>query len=263
MEKINVKIAFIISISRTANQLQRKTHFQKLKEDMSLIFEKAPEIYGVDGNNLTESNVISLINKNRLRPKITHNFKNFNFKKSMSTISKRYTHPLQKLVEMSINVYFKRNMLVGEVGCFLSHMGIIERIVREGIPNALILEDDAVLICSREQFGKKVNKLLQKFHDDFYVISLFQHEAQINDKCFKSNLREYDEDLYRVHPHSFGAVGYIISLKAAQYILKRVYPMKNPFDYDLFNEITKVEKGYLMKDPVLNVCLYDETTTRK
>ena len=40
MEKINVKIAFIISISRTANQLQRKTHFQKLKEDMSLIFEK-------------------------------------------------------------------------------------------------------------------------------------------------------------------------------------------------------------------------------
>jgi len=259
MEKINVEKAFIISIVRTALQPKRKEHLQRLIKSMTNIFEKPPEFYGVDGTKLTESNIQMLFRESKLKRKISSpeiNLRSFGFKKPN-------LHPVNKLVELAINVYYKRDMRVGEVGCFLSHMGIIERIVRNKIPSALILEDDAMILCDQSEFREKVNKAIESIDDDFYVLSLFRHGDQINDNDFNVKLKDYNDDLFNIHPHCFGAVGYVISLKAAQHILKTLYPMKNPFDYALFHEIHRMNKGYVAKKPLVDVCLYKETMTRR
>lgn len=259
MEKINVEKAFIISIARTAQQPKRKEHLQRLIKNITNIFEKPPEIYGVDGTRLSESNIKMLIQQSKLRRKIAGpqmNLRSFSFKKP--TI-----HPVDKLVEKAINVYYKRDMRIGEVGCFLSHMGIIEAIVKNKIPSALILEDDAMVLCNTSEFREKVNNAIREINDDFYILSLFRHADQINNNEFNVKMKNYNEDLFKIHSHCFGAVGYIISLKAAQHIINTLYPMKNPFDYALFHEVHRINKGYLTKKPLIDVCLYKETMTRR
>ena len=57
--------------------------------------------------------------------------------------------------------------IIGRVGCLLSHLSALEKIVNEKLNNAIIFEDDAVLNCSHE----KLNAVLEEknFSDDFIV----------------------------------------------------------------------------------------------
>ena len=40
---------------------------------------------------------------------------------------------------------YKRHLTAGEIGCYLSHLNLLERIVAENIPAAIVIEDDALL----------------------------------------------------------------------------------------------------------------------
>ena len=50
-----------------------------------------------------------------------------------------------------------RQLSPGEIGCFLSHYGVWQRIVETGTPFALILEDDARL---EDTFADRVEELM-------------------------------------------------------------------------------------------------------
>jgi len=69
------------------------------------------------------------------------------------------------------------NLMVGEKGCFISHLRIYQKIVQENIPYAIIFEDDAIF-C--EDFENKLERIIQnipnntdilyfggRFHADF------------------------------------------------------------------------------------------------
>jgi glycosyl transferase family 25 len=57
----------------------------------------------------------------------------------------------------------------GEIGCFLSHLRIFNRMRRENIPYALIFEDDAIF-C--DNFLEKYSKILQHLPSDTGILYL-------------------------------------------------------------------------------------------
>ena len=111
----------------------------------------------------------------------------------------------------------------GEIGCALSHINIYKEIVKNNLPYALILEDDAVL-----------NPLLIDFIKDFEnynkkqgIFLLIGHFQYIKNK--KTDIGRFP--LYPVE-HAYTTTGYIITLAAAKKMIKFLFPIR--YEADVF-----------------------------
>jgi glycosyl transferase family 25 len=109
-----------------------------------------------------------------------------------------------------------------QIGCALSHARLYERIVAEGIPECLILEDDALL---GEMF-LKVMEHRNQFPDNWDMINFYTRTPQ-------DPIGPFLTDIYRcskfLGPAS-GLVAYLISLKGAKKLLRKVYPIRYEAD---------------------------------
>jgi GR25 family glycosyltransferase involved in LPS biosynthesis len=258
LSTINLNKAYIVSIERSALQPKRRDNLKLLKENLTELFGTEPEIFGVDGKKLSEVEIKKLIREKKILS-LTHPYKKYKFDKENDLNSN-----LTQLVELEINTYGKRNMTAGEVGCFLSHMGILQKILNNKYERSLILEDDAKFLYDCEKFKIAINNLLLEVPDDFYMISIFNHRDNIGNKNYnkfilKNRIGNY---LHRIHGETFGTVGYIISLKGASEILKSLYPLTVPYDYGLSQLNYNRKKGYVSLVPLVDACLYEETTIR-
>jgi GR25 family glycosyltransferase involved in LPS biosynthesis len=255
---MNVDKVYIVSIQRTATQQGRKNNIRRLISYMRNIFKNEPEIYGVDGENLTSSAIKTLVSEGKLKNKITSN--------SIGLFNYKTSNQLNKLVESTFTVNKKtRNMRPGEIGCSLSHIGIFEKIVKNKYPYALVLEDDAKLLCDPSIFKTEINKLLTEIPKNFYILSLFQHKDLTHNKAYNNYIQRsmVGEHLYRIHELTYGTVAYIISYEGAINMLQKLYPISYPIDYALSRECYFKTRGYVSKKPLIDVCLYEETSTRK
>jgi glycosyl transferase family 25 len=63
----------------------------------------------------------------------------------------------QRLAPWDRRAFFKP-LSPGEIGCYLSHLAALERIVKEGWPRALVLEDDFILT---PEFPSRLRELLE------------------------------------------------------------------------------------------------------
>lgn len=126
---------------------------------------------------------------------------------------------------------FGHRMNKSEIGCALSHIGIYEKMVKNKINHAIILEDDAYLLSStpsviRSALDKCVN---------FDLLYLFHGKAK--SWPIKTNLIEgYKLAKYRSPSKNskrcmIGAVGYVLSLNGAKRLLELAYPVRMPADY--------------------------------
>lgn len=255
---INIDKIFIVSIPRTASQPIRQKNLNLLKSNMKNIFHQSPETYGVDGNSLDSDMIKTMISQGKLKNRTSpQDFGKFNFRSGKNMIN---------LFETFFNVNKKsRNMTMGEVGCSLSHLGIFEKIVKNKYQHTLILEDDAKLLCNANNFKNELNKLFQEAPNNFYLISLFKHR----DLAFNNAYTRYTQrnmvsnHLYRIHELTYGTVAYIITFEGALNMLKNLYPIRYPIDYALSRECYLKKRGYVSSPPLIDVCLYEQTTTRK
>lgn len=111
------------------------------------------------------------------------------------------------------------DMLPSEVGCYLSHFSLFERMVADNIPRALILEDD---VTFAEDFADVVRGLLAMREVDWRVIRLttlrpkVEHpvKPKFTGRQLASPLPGYD--LYRLKTHVLGAGAYLITLEGAR-----------------------------------------------
>lgn len=110
--------------------------------------------------------------------------------------------------------YSKRPMTMGEIGCFLSHFFIWERIVELGLKEVLVLEDD---IKFEPYFKEKLLHLLEDARgiEDWDLIYIGRKRLQESDEPWVDNSN------YLVRPsYSYWTLGYLISLKGARKLLK-------------------------------------------
>ncbi len=123
---------------------------------------------------------------------------------------------------------FRRNMgrppLPAEIGCYLSHIGVWERLVASDRKVALVLEDDVV------------------FHDEFLAaldaaLSASDHWDMLKLNCIRAKgavpqgqVGRWTLNAYLGPATGFGA--YLIKRECAVRLLRRMLPMRMPVDYE-------------------------------
>ncbi|MXQ06674.1 hypothetical protein GQ651_02325 [Alphaproteobacteria bacterium GH1-50] len=117
-----------------------------------------------------------------------------------------------------------RPMADTEYGCALSHMGVYRRIVDDGLPGALVLEDDAILTPLFDEFlaadGHLAGDLVQldHLHGDIWRAE--------RPRALTDTLR-----LARAARNASLTTGYTISRKGARYFLEHGLPLTRPADW--------------------------------
>ncbi|MGA7326793.1 MAG: glycosyltransferase family 25 protein [Rhodomicrobium sp.] len=123
--------------------------------------------------------------------------------------------------------FWRRELVSGEIGCYLSHLKAMRYMLGRGMDRAIILEDDL------------------EFSEEFHEVALRQYGIQLNFDILKLEGRVpkkqvyfeinsgADKQLIAVFT-SFGAGAYLITADAAKRALKRLSCMRYPFDDALF-----------------------------
>ncbi len=120
--------------------------------------------------------------------------------------------------ERALRVYGV-NVLPSEIGCYLSHYRLYERIVREDIPYALILEDDLEF---EPTFPQILQALLNSANGMWKVVRLTTLRGKVETgehPKFAGKIVQKlgaGSHLYRLSTHVLGAGAYLISQEGAK-----------------------------------------------
>lgn len=110
--------------------------------------------------------------------------------------------------------FFGRHLNQGEIGCLLSHRAIYEKMQRESIPHAIVLEDDAILA---PDFAPVMHALMQ--HAARWDMVRFLSRPKVYRRTRPIGPLYGDYALGRAFGTPGGSYGYILSLKAARRLL--------------------------------------------
>jgi glycosyl transferase family 25 len=162
---------------------------------------------------------------------------------------------------------FNRELLLGEIGCALSHKKIYKKIVDENIPYAVILEDDAVV----EKKFNEVIKLILNLDVNWELVLLGHHKNA--NKGLSSPLSVWGRNrinskstLNYLADFGFGTYGYIISLEGARKLEIELDNIYKPIDH--YTSDSSIINVYALHPTVINVneefhTLIDDSKTRK
>jgi glycosyl transferase family 25 len=121
---------------------------------------------------------------------------------------------------------FGRDMIPGELGCLLSHRAIFEKMDRENIHAAVILEDDVIF----EPEFKEVLMALMKCPIAWDVIRFVGSEKIYKRGCRKIVPLVGKYWMARLPTTPGGAHGYLLTLKAARVMLRHMQKNWMPID---------------------------------
>lgn len=107
----------------------------------------------------------------------------------------------------------------GEIGCALSHLLTYARVVAEGLPYALVLEDDALAGPELESHLAGIKKLISVTRPEVFLLT--------GNSVYNCNIKKTDcngNEYYRI-AYGSGGHGYVINQAAAQEILRQNRPV--------------------------------------
>lgn len=131
------------------------------------------------------------------------------------------------------------DLLLPEMGCALSHIGIYKKMIEQDIPYALILEDDALL----GQDVPEVLDLLSKKIDktDSHVVLLSYARRYINSKIANVNDQFKLAQIYR---GVGGTHGYFLTNAAAKSLVNYLLPLwvvADKWEYFQNNKVAQID----------------------
>ena len=140
---------------------------------------------------------------------------------------------IEKCVDQNrVKKLFGRELLLGEIGCALSHKKIYQKMVDENIPYAVILEDDATLEKDLPIVVKKILTAPLSWE----LILLGHYKSNLTG--LKSPISLWSKHriassfiLGRLVDFGFGTHGYMITLKGATKLLADLDSIQKPIDH--------------------------------
>ena len=127
-----------------------------------------------------------------------------------------------------------KNLQPGAKGCWISHLRIWKKIIDQGIPSAMIFEDDIIF---NENFLEKMNTIDLPTDGIIYFGGRFTKNFVIPEKYNKfinENICQSDFDNFNNHYHERTTHGYIITLKIAKLLIEIFNNIKIPDAIDQF-----------------------------
>lgn len=127
-----------------------------------------------------------------------------------------------------------RELMLGEIGCALSHKKIYQKMVDEDIDIALVLEDDV-------RFEPLLNKVLSStelFPNTWELVLLGHYAGHDKQKEITSPMSFWDSHrineeikLGRLASYGYGTHGYLINQQGAKKLLKELEIIHRPIDH--------------------------------
>ncbi|MFT8891354.1 MAG: glycosyltransferase family 25 protein [Acetobacter papayae] len=123
-------------------------------------------------------------------------------------------------------------MMDTEIGCYLSHYRLYERMVREAIPVALIMEDDIEISPA---FPAIINELIADPAPPWLAVRFESLRGRVREakrtkfkgECVKPL---HNAGLYRLHTHVLGFGAYLIRREGAEHMLRYGQRIFMPID---------------------------------
>lgn len=147
---------------------------------------------------------------------------------------------------------FGREMLLGEIGCALSHKKIYNKIISENLPYAMIFEDDVII---EKGFNKVIKSILRS--DLNWELILLGHHKDIS-KGLSTPLSIWhrydittDSSLNRLADFGFGTYGYMITIEGAKKLIAALDVIYKPIDHYTSN--SNIINVYGLSPTVVNV----------
>jgi glycosyl transferase family 25 len=130
---------------------------------------------------------------------------------------------------------YRSEMTNTEIACYLSHYRIYERICRENLPLALILEDD---IQIEPNFLDAVGALAAQTDPEWTVARLqTQRGRLLNPRTEQDRGRQVcslgESGLYQLDTHVLGGCAYLMRLSAARTMVSYARSISRPIDQTL------------------------------
>lgn len=139
--------------------------------------------------------------------------------------------------------YFGRDLKGGEVGCFLSHKGIYEKMVRENIPIAFIVEDDVIL----QDAVPALLRDLQNCETDFDFVRFLGTPKHLNARQkILEELPTKPHTLNRLYGMPGGAYAYVMTLAGARKLLTAMDQTAFPIDTLMGREWVHGARGLIV-----------------
>lgn len=143
----------------------------------------------------------------------------------------------QKMLSICPNLKMSNNLAPREKACFMSHVLLWEKCVVEDFPFVCIFEDDIFLSRSASVFMKDCSWMCKKIGNESFLIKLETFNEKV--RLESSALPLLDKfHLSKLKSQHVGAAGYIISKKAAVYLLEKLRTIKEdsilPIDNFIF-----------------------------
>ncbi|XP_033304029.1 glycosyltransferase 25 family member [Bombus bifarius] len=122
--------------------------------------------------------------------------------------------------------YHNRPMTMGEIGCFLSHYNIWNKVIENGFKSIIVLEDD---VRFEPFFRQKVNYILRELEDLQFEWDL----VYLGRKRLAESAESWiDGSKYLVHAgYSYWTLGYILSTSGAKKLIEAM-PLKQLLPVD-------------------------------
>ena len=112
-----------------------------------------------------------------------------------------------------------------EFACALSHVRCYRRIVADGIPYAMVLEDDVIPAPDLPRY------LAGGYHGDAAVTQLYVERPYVRRKGAKPLFGDYVSWLRAPRIEKAGAAAYVMSLDAARHFIERATPVSRAADW--------------------------------
>ena len=160
------------------------------------------------------------------------------------------------LLAVTVNSYDKSALTQGEIGCALSHLSVYASMVRDCIPMALILEDDAVLSSSIRDYLTGAEEIIGAQAPEMLLLT-----ANCSYNRFIKKCDSLSHSFYRVISGS-GGHGYIINLAGAKTLLRANTPVRLEADrWPIFRDLTGLKIWCSNQHVIKSSCTAPGTST--
>jgi glycosyl transferase, family 25 len=140
-----------------------------------------------------------------------------------------------------------------ELGCLLAHAAAWECVANNHNDATLILEDDV-------HFSSDFSHVIESLKVDQSTLAVYKLETMLSivDASTKVAQQIGKRQLRALHSLHTGSAGYILSRKAAKFLLEKLPEMKHPVDIELFSRDVGFASNYVVYQVIPGCVIQDQ-----
>lgn len=157
------------------------------------------------------------------------------------------------------NYLYINNFTLGEIGCFVSHIGVWKKMINENIEQALIFEDDCIFNIN---FNNRLKYILENEMPPDYNILWIGGKMGDNYINNKNNIISNNIAIKK-EEHPYCTFSYIITNKCAQLLLRYIdteFKGNLGVDYFMDEFLTKNNISQHIVYPFITYSIYDNNS---